>query len=116
MGDTALDWLVDAFLPRVLGWGSLAADHVAELKAAVQLLHTQAVFAGELAPAQVQGWNQGVQQLARASSAHVRWVAGCLLGATARTSSPSVFVAYGTGWMSVLLPLSFLPGCYRSRC
>ena len=101
-----MDWITDSFLPRAAAWPALGPTQIVELRAALQLLHTQAIFASEsVSGSQIQGWNHGLQQLARAPSADVRWSAACLAGAAARASSAPTFVTHGAAWVAFLLPL-----------
>eukprot|EP01047_Picozoa_sp_COSAG01_P010656 COSAG01_NODE_456_length_16789_cov_58.288556_2_plen_914_part_00 len=104
--EAALDWLMGNFTARALEWPVLGATQLAELRAALRLLHTQGVFAAQPIPApRVDSWNRRLQELCRSTTQDVRWVGACLIGATARSAHAVTFVASGAAWVSMLLPM-----------
>jgi hypothetical protein len=105
----AASWLVDSFAPSALRWPALGAGQIDELRGALQLIHTQAVFGGDAAAAaaaQLPAWGQRLQQMGRSAIPDVRWAACCLAGATARTAGVGAFQAHAASWLAVLLPLT----------
>ena len=105
----AASWLVDTFAPSALRWPALGAGQIDELRSALQLIHTQAVFGAETgatAAAQLPAWTQRLQQMARSAIPDVRWAACCLTGATARTAGVGALRGHASVWLAALLPLT----------
>lgn len=105
----AASWLVDTFAPSALRWPTLGAGQIDELRSALHLIHSQAVFGAETgaaAAAQLPAWTQRLQQMARSAIPDVRWAACCLAGATARTAGVGAFRGHAAAWLAVLLPLT----------